>query len=138
MLDARSSLADHDISLHLLLAEADGDYLAGMFLAISASQAVYLYGASAFENRNKMATYGLQWEAIRRAKRQGCRYYDMFGVSPSAEPAHPMYGLYRFKTGFGGEIYHRQGCWDYPFDSGKYAAYRAFELNDSGFHLKHS
>ncbi|MFN2366428.1 MAG: lipid II:glycine glycyltransferase FemX [Desulfurivibrionaceae bacterium] len=136
MLEARRSLANHNISLHLLLAEAEGDCLAGMFLAISADQAVYLYGASSAENRKKMGTYALQWEAIRLAKEKGCRYYDMFGVAPSAEPAHPMYGLYRFKTGFGGEIYHRQGCWDYPLDPQKYASYRAFELNDAGFHLK--
>ncbi|MFO7604977.1 MAG: peptidoglycan bridge formation glycyltransferase FemA/FemB family protein [Desulfurivibrionaceae bacterium] len=136
MLEARRSLSNHKISLHLLLAEAEGDCLAGMFLAISADQAVYLYGASAAENRKKMGPYALQWEAIRLAKEKGCRYYDMFGVAPSAEPAHPMYGLYRFKTGFGGEIYHRQGCWDYPLDPQKYASYRAFELNDAGFHLK--
>jgi lipid II:glycine glycyltransferase (peptidoglycan interpeptide bridge formation enzyme) len=136
MLEARRALSDRRISLHLLFAEADGDFLAGMFMAISARQAVYLYGASSAEKRNKMGTYALQWEAIRRAKQQGCRYYDMFGVAPSAEPSHPMHGLYRFKTGFGGEIYHRQGCWDYPLDPEKYAGYRVFELTDAGFHLK--
>lgn len=136
LLKARSQLSDRNISLHLLMAESEGDFLAGMFLAISKNQAVYLYGASSTEKRNMMGTYGLQWEAICRARQQGCRHYDMFGVSPAAEPSHPMYGLFRFKTGFGGEIFHRQGCWDYPLAIKKYDLYRGFELNDSGFHLR--
>lgn len=136
ILKARQHHTDHNIALHLLLAEADGDLLAGMFLAITEKQAVYLYGASSSDNRNKMGTYALQWEAICRAQQEGCRYYDMFGVAPAAEPSHPMYGLYRFKTGFGGELYHRQGCWDYPLDDEKYTMYRAFEINDSGYHIK--
>ena len=128
--------ADQDKSLHLLLAEAEDTPLAAMFLAISESQAVYLYGASSMQNRNKMATYTLQWEAICRAKQQGCTWYDMFGVSPSPDPAHPMYGLYRFKSGFGGMLYHRQGCWDYPLDEEQYMIYRAQELNDEGYHIR--
>lgn len=136
MLDAGQCHSDRNFSLHLLLAEADSKLLAGMFLAISESQAVYLYGASSSENKNKMGTYALQWEAICRARREGCRYYDMFGVSPSADPSHPMYGLYRFKTGFGGSLHHRQGCWDYPLDHERYNIFRAVELNDNGYHLR--
>ena len=61
-----------------------------------------------------MPTYALQWEAIRRAKAAGCLEYDMFGVAPQTDPTHPMYGLWKFKHGFGGEIFHQLGCWDYP------------------------
>ena len=131
--------ADNDkrrISVHLLLAQVEDEPLAGMFLALCDRQAVYLYGASSSRQRNKMASYALQWEAIRRAKRHGCRYYDMFGVAPAPEPSHPMFGLYRFKTGFGGSLYHRQGCWDYPLRREKYRLYRSRELNDQGYHLK--
>jgi lipid II:glycine glycyltransferase (peptidoglycan interpeptide bridge formation enzyme) len=38
-----------------------------------------------------------------------------------------MYGLYRFKTGFGGEILHRPGSYDYPLRFFAYHAYRAAE-----------
>jgi lipid II:glycine glycyltransferase (peptidoglycan interpeptide bridge formation enzyme) len=40
---------------------------------------------------------------------------------------HPFYGMYRFKTGFGGEIVHRSGSWDYPFDLQRYETFRHFE-----------
>ncbi len=63
-----------------------------------------------------MPTYALQWEAIKIAKEYGCTEYDMFGVSPGPDHSHPMYGLYQFKTGFGGELFHHLGCWDYLLD----------------------
>ena len=132
LLAVQEARPDDRTSVHLLMAEADGTPLAGMFLAVSEDQAAYLYGASSSRQRNKMATYALQWRAICRAKDHGCRYYDMFGVSPSPSPSHPMYGLYRFKTGFGGFLYHRQGCWDYPLQEDLYRLYQAHALNEEG------
>jgi len=136
LLAVQETHPDDRTSVHLLMAEADGTPLAGMFLAVSEDQAAYLYGASSSHQRNKMATYALQWQAICRAKECGCRCYDMFGVSPSPSPSHPMFGLYRFKTGFGGYLYHRQGCWDYPLQEDLYQIYQAHALNEEGYHLK--
>lgn len=125
-----------DANVHLLLAEADGEPLAGMFLAISGKRATYLYGASASQKRNYMPTYALQWGAIQQAKAANCTEYDMFGVSRNPDPAHPMYGLYRFKTGFGGDLYHRQGCWDYPLDEAQYELFKIREMNAQGYHVR--
>ncbi|MFO8085300.1 MAG: peptidoglycan bridge formation glycyltransferase FemA/FemB family protein [Desulfobacterales bacterium] len=121
--------------IHMLLAEIGNKPLAGMFLAISGERATYLYGASSSANRKLMGTYALQWEAINIARQAGCREYDFFGISPTPNPSHPMYGLYRFKSGFGGKILHRQGCWDYALDSKRYEGYRAQELAAEGYHL---
>ena len=133
---ARDNNPDDRTSLHLLMAEAEGIPLAGMFLSISENQASYLYGASSSRQRNKMAPYALQWQAICMAKECGCRYYDMFGVAPSPSVSHPMHGLYRFKTGFGGFLYHRQGCWDYPLQEDLYPVYYVQALNEEGYHLR--
>ncbi len=119
----------------LLVAEADGLPLAAMFLVISGNRGSYLYGASTSANRNYMATYALQWEAMRIAKSRGCTEYDMFGIAPNPDPSHPMYGLYRFKTGFGGQQYHSLGCWDYPLDIDSYQAFSAMEMQSQGYHL---
>lgn len=121
--------------VNLLIAELDGIPLAAMFLVFSGNRATYLYGASSSKNRNYMPTYALQWEAIKRAKKKGCTEYDMFGVAPQPDPAHPLFGLYRFKTGFGGHLFHRMGCWDYAFDTGDYAMYLSTEMRSKGFHL---
>ena len=119
----------------LLLAEKDGEPLAGMFLARSGERATYLYGASSGQNRNFQASHALQWGAIQHSKATGCKEYDMFGISPTPDPEHPMYGLYRFKTGFGGKKLHRQGCWDYSLEEEGYEQYRLAEMNATGYHL---
>jgi lipid II:glycine glycyltransferase (peptidoglycan interpeptide bridge formation enzyme) len=121
--------------VELLIAEHDNIPLAAMFYAVSDRRATYLYGASSSSNRNMMGTYAVQWEAISRAKKTGCTKYDMFGVSPNPDPAHPMYGLYKFKKGFGGRMFHRMGCWDYPLMKDKYKVYSAGEMTAHSYHL---
>lgn len=111
----------------LYLAEHDGDLLAGNIVLEWDGTATYLYGASAGIKRELMAPHLLQWEAMRRARSRGCARYDLFGIPPTPDPKHPMYGLYRFKTGFGGRILHRLGAWDYPVKPGQYAVYRSAE-----------
>lgn len=96
----------------LLLARHEGDLLGGIVTLSYMETTTYLYGASADIKRNRMASYLLQWEAIRRARAAGDRWYDFFGIPPSDDPDHPMHGLYRFKTGFGGRVVHRAGAWD--------------------------
>lgn len=130
---ADSTKSPADVSL--LIAEVDGKPLAALFLIISGYRSAYLYGASSSVNRNFMATYALQWFAIKLSKEKGCREYDMFGISPNNDKSHPMYGLYTFKTGFGGDILHRLGCWDYPFDQEKYNLFKSRELVSQGYHL---
>lgn len=99
--------------MKLLFAEHDGDLLAGILVLISGKVSTYLYGASSNHKRNLMPAYLLQWEAIKLSKRAGAEEYDFFGIPPTEDKNHTMSGLYRFKTGFGGEIISRVGCWDY-------------------------
>ncbi|MDR1957243.1 MAG: peptidoglycan bridge formation glycyltransferase FemA/FemB family protein [Treponema sp.] len=103
------------MDLRLYLAEHTGDLIAAVVVLFRGKSGVYLYGASSDHKRNLMATYALQWQAMRDAKTLGCREYDFFGIPPREDPAHPMAGLYRFKTGFGGRIRHRPGSWDYTY-----------------------
>ena len=98
----------------LLLAKIEGEIAAGNIIAFYGTKAVYLYGASRSLKRNYMPTYALQWHGIKLAKEKGCSEYDLFGIPPDSDPKHPMHGLYRFKTGFGGRIVRRTGSWDYP------------------------
>ena len=124
-----------ETDVKLLVAEAGGTPLAAMFMSVSSDRAAYLYGASSDRQRNLMAPYALQWYAIQKAKEAGCTSYDFFGVSPSPDPAHPMYGLYRFKRGFGGDMFHRQGAWDFPYDEPAYTQYRGAEFTAPGFNI---
>lgn len=122
--------------IHLLLAEQAHQPLAGMILVIHGTTATYLYGASRTTGRQCMATYRLQWEALQTARKSGCRYYDLFGIPPDNSSSHPMHGLYRFKTGFGGYTIHRRGCWDYPLLTDSYLSHSAMELAGPGYHTE--
>lgn len=107
-----------------LLATQGSQPLAGAIITISGRTATYLFGASSSERRNLMGSYAVQWEAIRLAMARGCLVYDMGAVAPAADPEHPFYGMFRFKTGFGGRVIHRNGSWDYPLHEDEYNSFR--------------
>lgn len=132
---ARANSSRSPAKVMLLVAKIENIPLASMFLVLSQKRALYLYGASSCLHRNMMAPYALQWQAMRIAKAYGCTEYDMFGIAPRPDPGHPMYGLYRFKTGFGGSVYHSMGCWDYPLQNDVYTHFKAWEMNSKGYHL---
>jgi len=102
--------------IRLYTANHEGDTLAAIVVLFRGKEATYLYGASSNNKRNLMAPYALQWKAMQDAKEMGCINYDLFGIPPNEDPDHPMAGLYRFKTGFGGQIIHRPGSWDYAYN----------------------
>lgn len=106
---------NREADLRIWFAKAETTDIACIITLFMEDEAVYLYGASSDEHRNLMPAYALQWAAIQGACCAGCLVYDFYGIPPNADPSHPMAGLYRFKTGFGGEILHRSGSWDYDF-----------------------
>jgi lipid II:glycine glycyltransferase (peptidoglycan interpeptide bridge formation enzyme) len=107
----------------LLVAEVDGEIAAGVFVFFFAGRAYYLYGMSRAAHREKMPNYLLQWEAIKLAKRRGCRRYDLWGAPDEFNESDPLWGVYRFKEGFGGQVVRTLGAWDYPARRATYAIY---------------
>ncbi|MGM9537797.1 MAG: lipid II:glycine glycyltransferase FemX [Candidatus Onthomonas sp.] len=88
----------------LYLARLDSESIAGTIAVQYGDKTWYLYGASSNQHRDAMPNYLLQWEMIRWAISGGCRIYDFRGVSGDTSPENPLYGLYRFKKGFGGDF----------------------------------
>lgn len=97
----------------LLTAEFEGTDLASVMLFRSGQRCWYFYGASTDIERNRMPVYLLQWEAIRWAKQHGCTEYDLWGIPDYPEEvleeqfttrSDELWGVYRFKRGFGGRI----------------------------------
>ncbi|AYD48424.1 lipid II:glycine glycyltransferase FemX [Arachidicoccus soli] len=118
------------VTVKLLMAERNGEFLSSMFLLLSKKRGTYLYGASTSLKNNLMASYALQWESIRISKQWECTEYDMFGTAPNLKKNHPLHGVHIYKKGFGGNLYHRMGCWDYPYNKQFYEAYRLQELKN--------
>lgn len=131
------ALSSHPDSCEILflLARHDHDLLAGAIIVISGRAATYLFGASSNDKRNFMAPYAIHWTAIQLAKAKGCLRYDMGAVSPKKDPDDPFYGLYRFKTGFGGKIVHQSGSWDYPLNDKGYKIFRNCETLEAAYLL---
>lgn len=83
----------------------EGRAICGAIATNFAGKCCYVYGASDNESRNVMPNYLLQWEMIRWALETDCSVYDFQGISGNLEPeGNHMYGLYRFKRGFNGQI----------------------------------
>ena len=110
-------------TFHILAAEKDGGLLASIILCFCGKTAYYMYSGSDPEYSKYMGGYGLQWEAMLYARKNGCQVYDLVGIPPNGQKNHPMSGLYTFKTGFGGKKVKYAGCWDYPFNQGKYTRF---------------
>lgn len=101
--------------LRLLLAEYEGQLLAGIFVSLFAGQALYLYGASSNEQRQLMPNYLLQWEAITWAKQRGARLYDFWGIPETDAEDEAMAGVYRFKRGWGGRVVQFLGSYEQAY-----------------------
>ncbi len=116
----------------LLAAESEGQPLAALMVFRRGARAWYVYGGSTELQREKMPNYLLQWEAMRWAKEGGCTEYDLWGV-PDVDEAvlergfadrnDGLWGVYRFKRGFGGEVRRAAPALDRIFKPWLYRLY---------------
>jgi peptidoglycan pentaglycine glycine transferase (the first glycine) len=116
----------------LLVAEYAGKPLAALMVCARGKSSWYLYGASTDEERNRMPAYLLQWESMRWAKARGAQEYDLWGVpdedeatlEANFETRHDgLWGVYRFKRGFGGELKQAAGPLDKVYQPLLYRLY---------------
>jgi peptidoglycan pentaglycine glycine transferase (the first glycine) len=115
------------------VAEFDGNPLAAIMVFLHGNRAWYFYGASTNKERNRMPTYLLQWEAIQWAKDRACTKYDLWGVPDYdletleerfLKEKGGLWGVYRFKRGFGGELVRSIGAWDRVYNQAIYSLYK--------------
>ena len=119
----------------IFVAEYEGTPLAALMVFARGYRAWYFYGASTTQHRNLMPNYLLQWEAMRWAREKGCLTYDLWGIpdydlddleDQFKHRSDGLWGVYRFKRGFGGELVRSSGAWDLPLRSVPYGLYRLY------------
>lgn len=77
--------------------------LAGILLIKSPTTTYYMYAASTKEGNRLFAPTLLTWEAIKLAKKIGCKIFDFEGIYDKRYPQTKSWkGFTRFKEGFGG------------------------------------
>lgn len=117
----------------MFIAEYEGTPLAALMVFVHGQRAAYLYGASSDEERQRMPAYALQWEAMRWARAKGCTEYDLWGVPDFPEEkledafmarSDGLWGVYRFKRGFGGELKRTVGAADKVYSPLLYRLYQ--------------
>jgi lipid II:glycine glycyltransferase (peptidoglycan interpeptide bridge formation enzyme) len=106
-----------------LIAEVGNEPVAMVILFRFGQRVWYMYGASRSMYREYMPNHLLQWEAIRWAQAQGCTVYDLWGAPERPDESDPMWGVYRFKAGFGARPVRYIGAWDFPVHRTLYDLY---------------
>ncbi len=132
-----------------LLAEYAGQPLGAIVVAAVGQTAWYLWGASSDRERNRMPNYALQWAGIQWARQRGATIYDFWGIPDDIgkvalgisngdgsgtavddlpldlerTPPGELWGVYRFKQGFGGKVVRYVGAWDLPINLLGYQLY---------------
>ncbi len=108
----------------LLIAEFEGEPAAGLLGLKTEEEAIYMYGATRTELQRHMPAYLIQFAAMRWARESGCSSYDLWGIPAADEsPSNAenggtvnvrdgMWGVYRFKQGFGGKVVSYPGVYE--------------------------
>ena len=108
----------------LLLAEHDGQVLAGAVMVGYGDTVVYKMGGWSGEQTGLRPNELLHWHAIQWAKKHGYAHYDLDGINPSAAravlageplPESARGGTTFFKLGLGGEVVIYPGTYDCSF-----------------------
>ncbi len=115
-----------DDQIRLFKAVYQKQILAIALIVFYGSQAIYHYSGSSTGLRKIPASYLLQWEAIREAKKRKLKFYNFWGIAPSNQSKHRFAGVSLFKRGFGGEEFSYLHAHDLPLKS-KYWLIYLFE-----------
>lgn len=117
----------------LFFAIYEGLPLAAVFACAAGRKSWYMYGASSNQHRELMAPYAVQWAAMQWARERGCATYDLWGIPDEDEEtleaqftgrSDGLWGVYRHKRGYGGQVVRYAGAFDYVYRKPLYALYQ--------------
>jgi len=112
----QSFLNDNQVSL--FFAKYQNEIIVSAMIIFWQGIAFYHQGASSQKYPKIPASYLLQWEAIKEAKKRNCQTYDFWGIAPpNSKSSHRFAGVTLFKTGFGGEMKELVKTQDFPISS---------------------
>lgn len=116
--------------LEFFYAEYQGEVIGAIMVTFFGGVATYLHGASSNKFRNVMANYGLQWAAIKEAKKRDCVKYDFGGVRINNDEKNSWAGITKFKLGFcpNNKPINFPGCWDIILNKKKYWLYKRLQF----------
>ena len=127
--------------VELLVAKIGNEIVSSLMLFFYKNRSIHLWGGNSPKGIQSNASHLLHWSALRLAKAKGCKECDLWGIPDeiadmleqekdiSCASCTGLWGVYRFKAGFGGNIQCYAGTFDLIF---KPALYRFIRLFTSG------
>lgn len=121
---------------HILIAFYKNEPLAAYQIWIYENIGYYVYGGSSLKYRNLMGANLLMWEAIKFAKKNNCKIFDMWGsLPPNYNKNHSWAGFTKFKENYGTEFVEMIGSYDLIINKNLYYIYNFIYLLRS-YYLK--
>jgi len=113
-----------DDQVSLFFGKYQGKIIASAFVIFWSNIGFYHHAALLPQYHKIPVSYLLLWEAIKEAKKRGCKLYDFWGyVNPKENPKHPWAGPTLFKMGFGGRSYEYLKTQDLPLSKKYFLTY---------------
>jgi lipid II:glycine glycyltransferase (peptidoglycan interpeptide bridge formation enzyme) len=108
----------------LWLAEYAGRPIAAQVAMTCGKVTTSMFSASSNEHREQRPNHPLQWTAINWARDTGGAIYDFRAIAEVLEPDQELYGLYTYKSGYGGYSWLSLVTQDYAYNPALYLVYR--------------
>jgi lipid II:glycine glycyltransferase (peptidoglycan interpeptide bridge formation enzyme) len=86
------------------VAKLEGKIIAGALFLLWKNKSIYYQSFLSRENRDKQAPSLIQWEAIKRFKKEGIKEYDLGGVTLNLSRDDSRFFVYEFKKKFNGNL----------------------------------
>ena len=110
--------------MRLYLVYYEGKAVSGAIACRYAGRVYHIFGASDKAYGHVCPNYLMQWTMMNWALKTGCFMYDFMGIPAKLDENSPMFGVYRFKTGFRGEVYAYAGEFDLTYSAFKAGLFR--------------
>lgn len=106
--------------------------LSCVFYLIYGKEVLSLVGGSYKETMEYQGPHTIHWEMIKYAAKNGFNRYNFYGITGDFSKNNPLYGLYLFKRGFGGQVVELIGEFDLIIDKPMFILYNlAFKIYKS-------
>lgn len=117
---------NNNLEEFLKLKEDHGDIitLGGVMYMIHGNDVLALIGGGYSDYFNLQPAYSIHYEMMKYAADNNYRYYNFYGISGNLVESDPMYGVYLFKRGFGGQVVELMGEFDMPVRPFYYFLYK--------------
>ena len=98
--------------------------LGGLLCFTYGKEVLAFAGGSYDKYMEFQSSYSMYFEMIEYAINNGYDYYNFYGISSDLTEKDPMYGVYLFKKGFGGEVVELLGEYDLKVSGFYYFIYK--------------